>query len=186
MAPSTPLSGHDLSGLNKLFRTWAFFFPHCWGHGRSQVSLEPSKGGRVPSWAPIQLLQSGMGVPGRPGLGQEPLITTLAPARAEGEFGLGDPGHPPVGFIMGESPPLGSAWGRAVRSVACPSSGFPRPPSPVASHSRGGGRGRQPWEASDCSRCFQLTFQNGLLLAAGRADGRGGEACGTLGRRAHA
>lgn len=129
-----------------------------------------------------------MGVPGRPGLGREPLITTLALARAEGEFGVGDSGHPPVGLVIGQSPPLGSAWGRAVRSVACPSSGFLRPPPKSLSQplQRWWKGEAQPWEASDCSRCFQLTFQNGLLLAAGRADGRGGEACGTLGRRAHA
>lgn len=138
----------------------------------------------VPSWEPVQLLQPGMGVPGRPELGQEPLITTLAPARAEGEFG-GLRASPCGACHWG----ITTSWkclGQGCKECPLPQLWFSETPKSLASHPRGGGRGRQSWEASDCSRCFQLTFQNGLLLAAGRADGRGEEACGTLGRRAHA
>lgn len=99
-----------------------------------------------------------------------------------GTFGWGDSGHPGFGLTTWGSQPFRGTWGRTISSVPCP--GFPGPPSPQPTALKlveGGGS----WGASGCSRCFQLTFQNGLSLAAGGQAGRGGEACGTLGRRAH-
>lgn len=99
-----------------------------------------------------------------------------------GTFGWGDSGHPRFGLTTWGSQPFRGTWGRTISSVPCP--GFPGPPSPQPTALKlveGGGS----WGASGCSRCFQLTFQNGLSLAAGGQAGRGGEACGTLGRRAH-
>lgn len=81
-----------------------------------------------------------------------------------------------------------ASWRRlrhGCKQCSLPQLWFSGTPKSLACHPRDCGRGRQRWEASGCSRCFQLTFQNGLLLAAGRAGGRGEEACGTLGRRAH-